>query len=213
MSEFVPLFIDIEGRDIAIFGGGGVGERKARLFCGGKVRVISSRFTQGLEDMGKKGAVKLVRKKLKPEDLNEIVKGAFLVVAATGDEKLDESIRMAAESSGALVNMATGRPNVIVPSIINKGDISIGISTGGKSPAMSKYTRKKIEALLTEEYTDMVKLQEIMRERLKGSVSSQKERERILWDIIEDDKVWAALKISLDSAVDEAMRHVSPSLA
>ena len=50
----LPLFLDLRSRLVVIFGGGNVGERKARLFSQyGPVRVLSRDFSPGLLDLVK----------------------------------------------------------------------------------------------------------------------------------------------------------------
>src|SRR5659263_526526 len=109
----VPLFIDLTDRCIVIFGGGRVGERKAKMFCAyGQTTVISTSFTAELLKMAESGLI---------------------------DEIADE-----AKAMNILVNQVDGIGEVIVPSIINKDDIHVGISTMGKSPASARYIRLRI---------------------------------------------------------------------
>ncbi|MCD1296262.1 precorrin-2 oxidase [Methanocella sp. CWC-04] len=212
MGTIIPLFIDLEGRNIIVFGGGGVGERKARLFSAGNVRVISAHFTQGLEKMGQDGIIKLERRSIVPEDVPGIIGGAFLVIAATSDKALNDDIKNIAEKSGVMVNNATGESGIIVPSVLTRGDITIGISTGGKSPGMSRYIRETLEDVINEDHAAMVRLQDSVRESLKSMVPDQKERERLLWKILEDREIWDALSVSYDKALDMAMELIKGSL-
>ncbi len=96
MTRYQPLFIDFAGKDVVIFGGGPVGERKAAYFSGANVTVVSREFTPGLESMP---GVRLVRRDLSAADVPGLIKGAFLVVAATGDAALNREIaRIAANN-------------------------------------------------------------------------------------------------------------------
>lgn len=208
MTSHIPLFIDIKNRKILVFGGGGVGERKARLFREGDVTVISPSFTPGLEELARESAIRLDRRSVSAEEIPALIDSAFLVVAATGDKALNESIVSACKNGSVLVNSATGESPVTVPSVIKRGDVTIGISTGGKSPAMSRYLRMKIEGSIGEEHAAMVRLQEDLRASLKSTVPDQKERERLIWEILEDPDVWEALKVSKESAKAAAMKHV-----
>lgn len=208
MSEYLPLFVDFSCRKVVIFGGGAVGERKAKYFAPAEVVVVSPRFTPCLEAMGREGIVRLVRKAINKKDILPLIEGAFLVVAATGDVSLNDEIARMAERAGIMVNNATGGSLALVPSLLEKGDISIAISTGGRSPAMSKYIRLRLEASLGEDLEKMVELQERLREHLKTSVKGQKRREEILWAVLEDPAVWDALKESQDKAFGAALKHV-----
>ena len=208
MGAFLPLFIDFSGKRVVIFGGGAVGERKARYFSAADVVVLSHHFTPGLEAMAKDGSVRLEHKTVKKEDINALIEGAFLVVAATGDPVLNEEITRASTAAGILANSATGDSPVTIPSLINKDQFMVAISTGGRSPAMSKYLRLKIEASLGEDIEKMVTLQERIRERLKVVVKDQKGREEILWDILDDASVWDALGESPEKAFAIALKYI-----
>ncbi|HTX43886.1 MAG TPA: bifunctional precorrin-2 dehydrogenase/sirohydrochlorin ferrochelatase [Methanocella sp.] len=208
MGEYLPLYIDFHCRKVVIFGGGAVGERKAKYFAPAEVVVVSTSFTECLEAMGRDGLIKLERRAITVMDVEPLIAGAFLVVAATGDRALNDEIAKVAESRGILANNATGAAPVIVPSVLKKGDVTIAIATGGRSPAMARYVRLRLEASLGEDVERMVALQERLRERLKMSVEGQKRREEALRAILEDPDVWEALKVSQDEAFEAAMKHV-----
>jgi len=209
MSDRLPLFIDFKDRKVVIIGGGSVGERKAVFFKAGDVTVVSPEFTHALEDMGRDGEVKLHRMTVKPEDLHSLIKGAFLVVAATGDPQLNEAIVREAVKSGALVNSATGDSPVIVPSVVRKSGVDLAISTGGRSPAMAKFLRKWLDGAMSEDIERMLVLQERVRECLKTSVPEQRRREAVIQKILEDPDIWDALEVSPEAAYEMAMCHLS----
>ncbi len=206
MADYLPLFLDFSCRKVVIFGGGAVGERKAKYFLPAEVLVVSPEFTECLESMGADGLVKLERRAVGPGDVPGLIEGAFLVVAATGDKALNDSITRMAGSKGILANNAAGESPAVVPSLIKKGDIMVAISTGGRSPAMSKYLRLKLESALGEDLGRMAALQDRAREELKKTVKGQKRREEILWAILDDPAVWDALR-DQDRALELALRH------
>jgi len=210
MSEFLPLMIDLHEKEIIIFGGGEVGERKASLFCEhAKVKVISKEFTPGLVCFHTEGKIELI--KVKDIDENEIdsfLNKAFIVIPATNDPIFNEKIADIARDRGKFINRVDNIGDIIIPSVIRRGDIVIGISTGGKSPALSKYIRQEIEKVITPEFADMSRLQNEIREKLKSIVESQKKRKDILWSIINDNDVWNSLQESYEKAYMTASKHM-----
>lgn len=202
MTRYQPLFIDFAGKDVVIFGGGPVGERKAAYFSGANVTVVSREFTPGLESMP---GIRLVRRDLSAADVPGLINGAFLVVAATGDAALNREIARIANITGVLVNSAGGDSQVILPAKIVRDDIVIAISTGGTSPAMARFMRQRLESLLGTELADMVRLQSGLRETLKKEVPSQEERERLLREVLDDPAIWDALKASYNDALRLAL--------
>jgi precorrin-2 dehydrogenase/sirohydrochlorin ferrochelatase len=102
--------------------------------------------------------------------------------------------------------------DIVVPSVIKRGDIVIGISTLGQSPALSKYIRLRIEEVITPGFAGMSRLQNEIREILKTRVEDQKKRKKILWSIINDDEVWTALGESYDKAYMLASKHIDRNI-
>ncbi|HIH44162.1 MAG TPA: bifunctional precorrin-2 dehydrogenase/sirohydrochlorin ferrochelatase [Candidatus Methanoperedenaceae archaeon] len=209
MAKLLPLLLDLEGKTVVIFGGGAVGERKARLFSQyAHTVVVSMEFTEGLDALGKEGRVELVRGRIDDDIIGKLIGTAFIVVPATGDSSLNEQIACAARREGKLLDLVEGIGDVVVPSVIRRGDLTIGISTLGSSPALSKYVRLKIEKVITHEYGDMARLQSDVRELLKKRVGSQELRKKILWDILMDEKVWEELSLSYEKAYNTALEHI-----
>lgn len=213
-SLLLPLCLDLRSRLIVIFGGGMVGERKARLFSQlAIVRVVSRDFTPGLIQMEKEGSLELIRTDATKEyeeftkDYEELIKAAFIVVPATSDRGLNLAIEKKAGQMGVLVNKVDGAGEVVVPSIIRKGPITLAIST--ESPGLTKYLRQRLEKELTENLKDMALLLKEIRDELKGSVPSQKERSRIIWSILEDEDIWHLLEVSYEKAYMRAREHAS----
>lgn len=87
---------------------------------------------------------------------------------------------------------ATETGDVIVPSTIETDPITVAISTGGSSPAMAKYLRRRIEPVI-EEAAPMVRLQRDLRAELKRAVEGSTDRRERLWAVVESEAVWDAL--------------------
>jgi len=203
----VPLFIDLRDKHIVIFGGGHVGERKAKVFCAcGLTKVVSTSFTDELLKMADNGLIDAIVDDLK--DVDKYLGDAFLVVPATNNRDLNDIIADRAKAKNILVNQVDGIGEVIVPSTITKGNIHVGISTMGKSPATARFLRQRIESLI-ENAALMVKLQEELRETLKKEIDSQVERRHVLEVIINSREVWAALARGYEIGREAALRIVA----
>lgn len=216
INNFLPLMLDLSGRKIVIFGGGSVGERKAKLFCGcADTVVVSLDFSERLQELGASGQVRLLRLDLtvaEDSELREIISGAFLVIPATSSFELNRKITDIAGESDILINQVDALGSVVIPSVIKRGDLVIGISTLGHSPAVSKYTRKQIEGVITPEYSDMIRLQDEIRNYLKQHVGEQRQRKVILWKILESEAVWKGFSESYEKAAERAYQIISDYL-
>jgi precorrin-2 dehydrogenase/sirohydrochlorin ferrochelatase len=215
-NNFLPLMLDLSGRKIVIFGGGSVGERKAELFSGcADTLVASLEFSRRLYELEASGQVRLVRLDLlaaSDSELRELVSGTFIVIPATSNFELNRKITAIARESDILINQVDALGSVVIPSVIKRGDLVIGISTLGHSPAVSKYTRRQIEGLITPEYSDMIRLQDELRSYLKQHVEEQRQRKVILWKILESEAVWDGFSESYEKAAERAYKIISGCL-
>jgi len=56
----------------------------------------------------------------------------------------------------------------IVPSSLRRGDIAVAVSTAGKSPALARKIRTRLEENFGEEYASLATLIEEVRSEVKG---------------------------------------------
>ncbi len=210
MKNFLPLMLDLAGKEVVIFGAGVVGERKASFFYGSaEVTVISRDFTNDIEKLFDEEKIKIIKVgNLTDDEIGGYIKNAFIVIPSTSDARFNERISSIAEKYGKLVNRVDDMGDIIVPSVVRRGDIVLGISTLGGSPALSKFIRQRLEEIITPEFEQMAKLQNGIREMLKSRIKDQKDRSAILWNIINDDEVWGALGVSYEKAYKVALKHI-----
>ena len=208
--------LDLSGRKIVIFGGGSVGERKAELFSGcADTLVVSLEFSQRLQELEASGQVRLFKLDLlaaSDSELRELISGAFIVIPATSSFELNRKITLVARESDILINQVDALGSVVIPSVIKRGDLVIGISTLGHSPAVSKYTRRQIEGLITPAYSDMIRLQDELRTYLKQHVAEQRKRKELLWKVLESETVWNGFSESYEKAEERAYAIISDYL-
>lgn len=200
MGRF-PLLVNMAGEKVLIFGGGSVGERKARLFAreGGDVMVVGTEFTDSLKEMSEEsnldGEIELVKEKIEPSDMRGLIEEAKLMIIGTDNEELNDELTEVADEAKVLVNKVDELSTpVMIPSVIKKRNLILSISTGGKSPAMCKFLRLKLEDWLKESYSDMVEIQSEIRDELKEKVHDHKKRSEILWSVLNDSNIWEALE-------------------
>lgn len=190
----IPLFVDCTGRRIVIFGGGEVAARKAAYFSGNAQIMVVSRSYVPVFD-----GLKVTRQDLDlvtatGRSLSAVLTGAFLVIAATSDQEVNNRIGRLCKATGILFNNADGEVgDVILPAVASGDNYTIAVSTGGNSPAVSRYIREKIEGEFPA-LDDMIALQNRLREVLKVSEPNQKRRADILSKVLHDPSVWAALE-------------------
>jgi precorrin-2 dehydrogenase len=172
-----------------VVGGGSVGTRKVEtlLECGAKVTVVSIDASEKLKKLSNSGVIQLKKRPFQTTDLD----GVFLVIGATNDEDLNVKIHSAAERRRVLCNIAD-RPeacNFILPSIVNRGNLIIAISTSGKSPALAKKLRKQLEAQFGNEYAEFLNLMGAIRKKLLKKDHEPEAHKYLFEQLIETDLV------------------------
>ena len=192
--------VDLRGRTVLIVGGGTVGERKAAKFlaAGAKVVVASKTFTERFKHWSLGGKLRLVAADLEiaPEQIGSLTSNADFVIAATNKSSLNRRVAEEAKKQRTHVNVADnpGLGDFTMPNIARVGGFHIAISTGGKSPAMSNFLRRRIEGIIGKEDILMVRLQAYARKLAKAHILNQQSRNRALCMIIEDRRIRRLLK-------------------
>jgi precorrin-2 dehydrogenase/sirohydrochlorin ferrochelatase len=178
--KFYPAFLKLEGRPCLVFGGGTIAERKveALLASGAVVTVISPTLTKGLSALREYGCIAWRQRRYERGDL----KGFVLAISATGDEPADATIAAEAEREGVLLNVVD-RPRLcsfISPALVDRGDLTIAISTGGASPALARGIREELEQRFGPEYALALEILRAVRLRLAQEARPPSERREIL---------------------------------
>jgi precorrin-2 dehydrogenase/sirohydrochlorin ferrochelatase len=112
--------------------------------------------------------------------------GIFLVIGATDDAALNRRIHADAEQAGRLCNIAD-QPhlcNFILPAVVNQGDLTIAVSTGGKSPAFAKYLRRQLAAQFGPEYGAFLTLMGAVRAKLLRAQHAPETHKPLFEDLI-----------------------------
>jgi len=207
-NPYLPLLIDFTDKIVVIFGGGAVGERKAKRFSEkALVTVVSSSLTPNLQKMEADGSILFIRKnisELTDGEIFDCLSDAFLAIAATSNSEINKKIVSMAKTAGVLINDTEKADEVIIPSFVERGGLLIAVSSGGESPAVTKYARMKIESVIGDDFEQMIELQNEMREYLKTVIPKQRKRQDILWEIMNDDEIWRLLPTDFEKAKEKA---------
>ena len=165
--KYYPIFLNLGGKECVVIGGGQVAWRKVKtlLKSGAIVEVISPVLCAGLTKLAAKQRIRTIERPYEEGD----IQGVFLAIAATDDAKINLRIAEEAKISRVPVNIAddAAGSDFIIPSSIRRGDITIAISTSGKSPALARKIRAELEEQFGEEYNLLASLVEEVRRELK----------------------------------------------
>jgi precorrin-2 dehydrogenase / sirohydrochlorin ferrochelatase len=178
--RYYPAFLDLHGRLCCVIGGGTIAGRKARslLDAGARVDVISPDLSEALRVFVKKRLISyhkdIYRKKY--------IRNAFLVIAATADPLVNRRVSADAAEIGLLANIVDrpAQSNFIVPAVLSRNGLIIGISTSGKAPALSKRIKQELRKTVLGKYVRALGELSRARERLKKSHAGFGSRKKIL---------------------------------
>jgi len=149
-SPFYPLMLDLRGKKCLVVGGGIAATKRIRTLreAGAAVKVVAPEVSREVREMATDGGISWEARDFRPEDLE----GHFLALAMSDSPEVNTEVEEACRSRGMLVcsNSSRSTGDVIFPSVIRKGEITIAISTGGKSPALSRMLREELEGVLDE---------------------------------------------------------------
>ncbi len=184
---YFPVCLDIHQRRCIVVGGGRVAERKAKglLEHGGRVEVISPELTPDLTNLQKEGRLHWLQRDYQDGDLAE----AFLVIAATDDTSVQARVFAEAESRQIMVNVADVPKwcNFILPATARRGDLSISVSTGGKSPALAKRLRGEMEDHFGKEYGELTEILGNLRSIILAFGKEHTENQELFSRLLHDD--------------------------
>ena len=181
---FYPAFIDLENRPVLVVGGGIIAQRKVEtlLEAGALVTVVSPQITEQLDAYGQSNRISVRQRGFIPSDVD----GVSLVISATDDPTTQTEVASIAASKNVLVN-TVDKPELcsfIVPAILRRGDITIAISTSGKSPSLAAELRARLDRVLTEEFARTANVLGAVRQEVHRQFAGSDDRKRVFDSII-----------------------------
>lgn len=169
---YFPFCIDISGKKCVIVGGGSVALRKAEklLDFGADITVVAPKISRCFEDM----PVTFIRREFAVSDIDD----AFMVIYAADDKALAEDIRRVCTEKKIMLNSVDDKENCsfIFPSIVQKDNITISISTGGTSPVFAKHLKERIDELLDEHTLEIAAVMSEYRNVIKNTFTNEELR-------------------------------------
>ena len=194
--------LHLRGNLVIVVGTGAEGLKKVNslLTQDCKILVVGDKENSTLSKYHK--AKKIIFKKMKLKDASFLTSyKPFVVMACTNDKQLNRKIVKKAKSMKCYA-YASDDPEIsdfAHPSVINIEDaVQIAVSTGGKSPAMARRIKLEAEKVfkktINKEDIQMIKLQKIARDLAKEKISTQLERKKFLYSLINDSKIKQLIK-------------------
>ena len=188
--DYFPIFLALRGRKALIVGGGDIAARKVRLLrkAGAATVIVAPALCGELRALAASGDVEWHARPFAEADLD----GAAVAFAATGIERVDSDVAAAAQRAGIAVN-AVDRPalsSFVVPAIVDRSPIVVGISTGGTAPVLARRIRAEIESRLPANLGRLARFADSFRSAVKAKIGDAGARRRF-WEHVFDGPVAA----------------------
>lgn len=180
MGTTYPVSLDLRDKPVLLVGGGEVAFRKARGLsrAGCRLTVVSREFSPTFRTWLEEQHFHVEQRAYR----NGEAAAYFLVISATDDAGVNHRVFEDAERAGRLINVVDQPAlcNIYIPSRIERGDLLVSISTGGRCPAFARWLRRELEGEVPERYGLLLDRVAAIRSRMKETVPSQDARRRIL---------------------------------
>jgi len=170
-NKLYPIFLKLENLHTLLVGGGNVGLEKLIALLKNSpeanITIVADHVCdQVVAIIDKNPNIRLLKRKFFISDLE----GKDLLILATDDQELHKRVKIEARKKRILTNVAD-TPDLCdfyLGSVVQKGDLKIGISTNGKSPTFAKRFREYMEEYLPDTIQDLVDNLNTFRNNLKG---------------------------------------------
>ncbi len=202
-APLYPVNLVVAGRRCLVVGGGRVSARKAQglLACGAVVHVVAPVVGDDVRALD-------VTWEERPYQRGEVA-GYRYVVAATDDAATNRAVFEDGEAAGVWVNSADDPANcsVTLPAVVRRGPITVAVATGGHSPALATWLRRRFEQELGPEYDVLLSLLAEARQAMQADGRSTEEPD---WQKALDSGM---LEMIRDGRVAEARERLQACLS
>lgn len=199
MSHYYPIYVELQNKSVLIVGGGIVAFRKVKTLLdhGAIVRIVSPKLLPELKELVDFVRCFWLEKEYSPGDIQD----SILVFSCTEKEDVNAEVAQNANEAYRLINVVDDpeKCTFIVPSILERGDLSIAVSTSGSSPIVARQIRADLEKEYGDEMKDYLALLKSWRKPVKSQLNP--ERKEIFWEKATNGEVLELIKSGkLDSA-------------
>lgn len=201
--RYFPAFLDLEGQSCLIVGGGETAARKLRLLrkAGAEVTLVAPTVTDEIAALDETRDVTWQRRRFRPAD----VRGKAVVLAATGIDAIDARVSEVARAADLPTNVVD-RPELssfIMPAIVDRDPVVIGISSGGAAPVLARRIRARIEGLLPSRLGGLARFAESFRPAVGAKIAPSERRG--FWERVFDGAIAKRYLAGDEAGAAEAM--------
>ncbi len=183
-----PLFLTLQDRRALVVGGTDAAARKIELLlsAGAGVSLVAETVTGEIAQLIADGRISWAGRTFETDEFD----GMSIVIVASEDALLQSRVSHAAQARGVPVNVidTPALSSFIMPAIVDRGPVTIAISTGGAAPGLARKLRAEIERAMPAALGRLARFAEIFRAQVRRTIVESRAR-RLFWDRVFDGRV------------------------
>lgn len=180
--------LDLTDRPVLVVGGGSIAAHKALglVAAGARVTVVAP---EAVPDLRKNPQIDWHQRSYRRGE----VASYRLAITATDDPTTNAQVAKDGDAANVFVNSADDAANCtfILPAVARRGDLQLTVSTNGRSPALARWFRGRLEAELTDIHLDLLDLMSEVRQETKARGDAPGSG---IWDQAIDDTLLELLR-------------------
>ena len=194
-NNLFPIFLKGNELRFLIVGGGEVALEKMTALLNNSpdafVRIVAKEYAlDTLDFLNTQKSIEIIHGEFESKHLDSIQ----IVITALNDVVLSSEIKSVVNKKGLLYN-AADKPDYCdfyLGSVVQKGNLKLGISTNGKSPTMAKRIKELLNDFIPDEIDQSLENMNEMRKHIKGDFKQKiVELNKITESLIEkNNKKW-----------------------
>lgn len=188
MMQAFPIFLSLRDRRALVVGGTNAAARKIELLlsAGAKVLLIAETVTGEIAQLIADGDISWTGRIFGADEVD----GMSVVIVASDDALLQRRVSRTTQARGVPVNVVDtpALSSFIMPAIVDRGPITIAISTGGAAPGLARKLRSEIERALPASIGRLARFAEVFRAQVRRTVTEPRAR-RLFWDRVFEGRV------------------------
>lgn len=192
--RYFPIFLDLDGRDVLVVGGGEKALQKLRLLAKttARIKLVAEDVSEGI---AREAQINIAQRAFCDSDLD----GVAMVFAASDDVTTNDRVAEAARVRGLPANVVDvpSQSSFIMPAIVDRDPIVVAIGTEGTAPILAREIKARIESWLPAEFGRIARRAGVVRERVLAAIADPVLRRRT-WETLLQGR-WRNLVLAGDA--------------
>lgn len=203
--DVFPSFWKLENRTVVLIGGTETAARKLRLLARteARIHVFTATANEEIQTFSDTGRITLFARAVTAGDLGDDI--AFGVVATDDDGEAEQAISLM-NATRVPVNAVdrTEHCDFLIPSIVDRNPVVIGIATGGAAPILARSIRETLESTLPKRLGNLARFAGQFRKAVSATIRDGKQR-KAFWEHFFNGPIARSILDGQESIANEAM--------